>query len=250
MRNLVVSIHDVSPLTQASCARILGDLREIGVPITSLLIIPNHHERAPVTEYKEFRGWLKNKVSEGHEPILHGYFHARSPKNTDAGIVKFTNQVYTAGEGEFYDLDRSEASRRLRQGLNDLEFLQRPIAGFVAPAWLLGFEAEAAVRHVGFRYITTVSSVDVFDGLHRYVSRSLVWSTRSSWRRVVSLAWNKGLSSRLRERPLLRIAIHPTDREIPMVWSQVKSMVGTALEDRRPLTYEKFIANHLDSTES
>jgi hypothetical protein len=30
----------------------------------------------------------------------------------------------------------------------------------------------------------------------------------------------------------------------------VKSMVGTALEDRRPLTYEKFIANHLDSTES
>jgi hypothetical protein len=189
-------------------------------------------------------------VNEGHEPILHGYFHARNPKNTDAGIVKFTNQVYTAGEGEFYDLDRTEASRRLRQGLNDLEFLRRPISGFVPPAWLLGFEAEAAVRHVGFRYITTVSSVDVFEGLHRYVSRSLVWSTRSSWRRVVSLAWNHGLSSRLRERPLLRIAIHPTDREIPMVWAQVKSVLGSALEDRRPLTYEKFIANHLDSTES
>ena len=128
MRNLVVSIHDVSPLTQTSCARILDDLREIGVPITSLLIIPNHHERAPVSEYEEFQGWLKTKVNEGHEPILHGYFHARSPKNTDAGIVKFTNQVYTAGEGEFYDLDRSEASRRLRQGLNDLECVQRPIS--------------------------------------------------------------------------------------------------------------------------
>jgi predicted deacetylase len=250
MRNLVVSIHDVSPLTQAGCARILDDLRELGVPVTSLLIIPNHHERAPVTESKDFRGWLKAKVSEGHEPILHGYFHARSPKDTDAGIVKFTNQIYTAGEGEFYDLDRSEASRRLRRGLSDLEFLGRPISGFVAPAWLLGFEAEAAVRQVGFRYITTVSSVDVFAGLHRYVSRSLVWSTRSSWRRVVSLAWNHGLSSRLRERPLLRIAIHPTDREIPMVWAQVKSLLSSALEARRPLTYEKFIANYLDSTES
>src|SRR5260370_35444699 len=130
MRNLVVSIHDVSPLTQASCARILDDLQEIGVPITSLLIIPNHHERAPLTEYKEFRGWLKSKVKEGHEPILHGYYHARSPKNTDAGIVKFTNQVYTAGEGEFYDLNRSEASRRCRQGLTDLAVLQKPFSVF------------------------------------------------------------------------------------------------------------------------
>ncbi|HZC35557.1 MAG TPA: polysaccharide deacetylase family protein [Chthoniobacterales bacterium] len=250
MRNLVVSVHDVSPLTQASCARILDDLREAGVAMTSLLIIPNHHQRAPVKEYEEFREWLKSKVDEGHEPILHGYFHARNPKSTDAGIVKFTNQIYTAGEGEFYDLDRSEASRRLRQGLDDLRFLQRPISGFVAPAWLLGFEAEAAVRQVGFRYITTVGSVDVFDGLHRYVSRSLVWSTRSSWRRVVSLAWNQGLNSRLRQKSLLRIAIHPTDREIPMVWSQVKRVLASALEVRRPLTYEKFIANHLKTTES
>src|SRR5260370_7794677 len=115
MRTLVVSIHDVSPLTQASCARILDDLREIGVAIASLLIIPNHHERAPVTEYEEFRGWLKAKVNEGHEPILHGYFHARSPKNTDAGIVKFTNQIYTAGHGQFYYLDPSEPPRRLPQ---------------------------------------------------------------------------------------------------------------------------------------
>jgi len=250
MRNLVVSIHDVSPLTQTSCARILEDLRAIGISITSLLIIPNHHQRAPVAEHGEFQDWLKTQVDQGHEPILHGYFHARSPKSTDVGIAKFTNQIYTAGEGEFYDLDRSEASLRLRRGLNDLKFLQRSISGFVAPAWLLGFEAEAAVRQVGFRYITTVGSVDVFDGLHRYVSRSLVWSTRSSWRRMVSLAWNQGLVSRLRERSLLRIAIHPTDREIPMVWSQVKSMLTAALEEREPMSYEKFIANHLDSRDS
>jgi hypothetical protein len=54
----------------------------------------------------------------------------------------------------------------------------------------------------------------------------------------------------LRERSLLRIAIHPTDREIPMVWSQVKSMLTAALEEREPMSYEKFIANHLDSRDS
>jgi uncharacterized protein len=250
MRNLVVSIHDVSPLTQPSCARIMGDLQAMGVTLTTLLVIPNHHQRAPIVEHHDFQDWLKEKVSEGHEPVLHGYFHARTPKSTDAGIVKFTNQVYTAGEGEFYDLDRAEASRRLRQGLDDLAFLQRPIAGFVAPAWLLGLEAEAAVRQVGFRYVTTVGAVNVFDGVHRYASRSLVWSTRSSWRRVASLAWNQSLVSRLREKALLRIGIHPSDREIPMVWSQVRSVIASALEDRRPLSYEKFIANHLDSMES
>jgi hypothetical protein len=67
---------------------------------------------------------------------------------------------------------------------------------------------------------------------------------------MASLAWNQGLVARLREKTLLRIAIHPSDREIPMVWSQVKSVVVSALEDRRPLSYEKFIANHLDSTDS
>src|SRR6202047_5502519 len=99
MRNLVVSIHDVSPLTQTSCARIVDDLREICVPITSLLIIPNHHERAPVSEYEEFQGWLKTKVNEGHEPILHGYFHARSPKKNDSGMVKVNKQTNTSGGG-------------------------------------------------------------------------------------------------------------------------------------------------------
>jgi len=62
---------------------------------------------------------------------------------------------------------------------------------------------------------------------------------------MVSLAWNQGLVSRLRERPLLRIGIHPADCEIPAVWSHVKSIVSAAVQDRRALSYEKFIANNL-----
>jgi hypothetical protein len=64
---------------------------------------------------------------------------------------------------------------------------------------------------------------------------------------MVSLAWNQGLVSRLREKPLLRIGIHPADCEIPAVWSHVKSVVSAALQDRTPLSYEKFIANHLNA---
>ena len=250
MRALVVSVHDVSPLTRASCDKILQELRGLGVAEGSLLVIPNHHGSAPVREDAGFKEWLLDLVGRGYEPVLHGYFHARNAKATDDGITKFTTQIYTAGEGEFFDLDRDEASARLRMGITDLEFLGRKIHGFVAPAWLLGYEAEAAVRKVGFSYITNVGSVKVFDGVHRYSSRSLVWSTRAPWRRMVSLAWNQGLVSRLREKPLLRIGIHPADCEIPGVWSHVKSIVSAALQDRQPLSYEKFIANHLNPADA
>ena len=246
MRALVVSVHDVSPLTWASCEKILQSLRSLGVCEGSLLIIPNHHGKAPIQENGEFKDWVSDLVRQGYEPVLHGYFHARNPKPTDAGITKFTTQFYTAGEGEFFDLARQEAINRLRLGIDDLSFLDRKLNGFVAPAWLLGYEAEAAVRKVGFSYITTVGAVKVFEGVQNYSSRSLVWSTRAPWRRMVSLAWNQGLVSRLREKPLLRIGIHPADCEIPAVWSHVKSVVSAALQDRTPLSYEKFIANNLD----
>ena len=242
MKALVVSVHDVSPLTQASCDKILQTLRSLGVSGGSLLIIPNHHSKAPIRENAAFKDWVSDLVRQGYEPVLHGYYHARSPKPTDAGITKFTTQVYTAGEGEFFDLERDEAMNRLRMGIEDLSFLDRRLNGFVAPAWLLGYEAEAAVRKIGFSYITNVGSVKVFEGAHSYSSRSLVWSTRAPWRRMVSLAWNQGLISRLREKPLLRIGIHPADCEIPAVWSHVKSVISAALQDRQPLSYEKFVA--------
>jgi uncharacterized protein len=245
MRALVVSVHDVSPLTQANCDKIIEALRNLGVSEGSLLIIPNHHSKAPVRDDAAFKDWVSDRVQQGYEPVLHGYYHSRTPKPTDAGITKFTTQVYTAGEGEFFDLDRDEAISRLQKGMEDLAFLERKLNGFVAPAWLLGYEAEAAVRKVGFSYITNVGSVKVFEGVHNYYSRSLVWSTRAPWRRMVSLAWNQGLISRLRDKPLLRIGIHPADCEIPAVWSHVKSLVAAALQDRQPLSYEKFIANRL-----
>jgi predicted deacetylase len=246
MRALVVSVHDVSPLTWASCDKIVQSLRSLGVSVGSLLLIPNHHGKAPIRENAEFKEWISDLVRQGYEPVLHGYFHARTPKPTDAGITKLTTQFYTAGEGEFFDLSRDEATNRLRRGIDDLSFLDRKLNGFVAPAWLLGFEAEAAVRKIGFSYITNVGSVKVFEGVHNYSSRSLVWSTRAPWRRMVSLAWNQGLVSRLREKPLLRIGIHPADCEIPAVWSHVKSVVSAALQDRTPLSYEKFVASHLN----
>jgi uncharacterized protein len=162
MKSLVVSLHDVSPLTRSLCERILLDLSELGVHQVSLLIIPNHHGRAPIAESSSFQRWLMREVDEGHEPVLHGYFHRRHKRRTDPWFSKITTEIYTAGEGEFFDLSFDLAKKSLYDGLADLAFLPRKVIGFVAPAWLLGDAAEQAVRSLGFVYTTRIGCIRIF----------------------------------------------------------------------------------------
>lgn len=243
MAALVVSIHDVSPLTQPDCERMLQDLAEAGVRTTSLLVIPDHHRRAPVTEAPAFQQWLTALVTQGHEPVLHGYHHLRDARPGETLRDRWTTRLYTAGEGEFYDLDQERASTLLRRGLADFGFLPRPFAGFIAPAWLLGAEAKAAVRLCGFRYTTTVHGVENLVTGQYLPSRSLAWSTRAAWRRWVSLRWNERLDRRLRQRDLLRVGLHPPDCRYPKIWEQVLGIIRRAARERQALTYERVVSS-------
>jgi uncharacterized protein len=167
MKSLIVSLHDVSPLTQSLCERILLDLSELGVREVSLLIIPNHHGRAPVAQNSPFQRWLTREVDAGHEPVLHGYFHRRQKRRADPWFSKITTEIYTDGEGEFFDLSFDLAKKSLCDGLADLAFLPRKVTGFVAPAWLLGDAAEQAVRSLGFVYTTRIGCIRIFKPLAR-----------------------------------------------------------------------------------
>jgi predicted deacetylase len=241
MKSLVVSLHDVSPLTKAMCEEILVDLSRVGVHQTSLLIIPNHHGLAPVTKDKSFQSWLKEKIDGGHEPVLHGYFHQRRKRETDRWVSRLTTEIYTAGEGEFYDLTFDLAAKFLRAGFSDLAFLPREVVGFVAPAWLLSDAAERAVQAAGFSYTTRVRYVRIFKPLHEFNSRSLVWSTRAAWRVAGSLFWNQVLAIAKADAPLLRISIHPADLQQRPVWCQILKILAMALEERECVTYERLV---------
>jgi uncharacterized protein len=243
MAALVVSIHDDSPLTQPDCDRMLQDLAEAGVGTTCLLVIPDHHRRAPVAKAPGFQHWLTTLVTQGHEPILHGYYHLRDQRPGETLRDRWTTRLYTAGEGEFYDLDQEQASNRLRRGLTDFGFLPRRFAGFIAPAWLLGDDAKTAVRACGFRYTTTVHGVEnLITGLC-LPSRSLVWSTRAAWRRWTSLRWNERLDRHLRHRELLRIGLHPPDRRYPGIWEQALGIIRRAVRERQPMSYEQVVSS-------
>lgn len=245
MKFLVVSLHDVSPRTQTMCEEILAQLRQLGIDQTSLLIIPNHHGQAPIGEDSAFRSWLAEKIESGHEPVLHGYFHQRQKQNADSFRARLTTEIYTAGEGEFFDLSAEEATVRVQRGLEDLAFLQRKVVGFIAPAWLLGTDAEIAVRELGFLYTTRLGSVQTFGPSADIRSQSLVWSTRKRWRALTSLAWNRWLAHRLARAPLIRIGIHPPDLQHPRVWEQVRRLAAETSHCRECVSYEKFVEREL-----
>ena len=238
---LVVSIHDVSPLTCVQTQKILTDLSQIGLGVTSLLVIPDHHRSGLISKNPDFRTWIQSKVNEGHEPVLHGYYHLREKSAGDGLGKRLVTESYTAGEGEFYDISREKASHRLQAGLKAFEECGLKTTGFIAPAWLLGEEAEEAVRSAGFQYTTRIGSVSDYSTSKVHEARSLVWSVRAGWRRWCSLAWNAALFGALRNAPLLRIGIHPPDWEHSRIRSQILRLTRSALAARHGMTYQQWL---------
>jgi len=242
-RVIVVSIHDVSPLTWRAVREILSDLSAIGVGRTSLLVIPDHHGKALLSRHEGFCSWLKDTVDAGHEPVLHGFYHLRERAAKEGALDRMVTRIYTAGEGEFYDIGEPDARERLRAGRALLSEAGAPPVGFIAPAWLLGADGERAVRGEGFDYTTRIGGVLDLRSGETFPARSLVYSVRAGWRRSASLVWNAALSARLRRRPLLRMGIHPPDWDHPAIRSQILRLVSGALAGRDAMTYEGWLAS-------
>ncbi len=238
----VVSLHDVAPSTREITEKILGELKQIGVRSCSLLVVPDYHHQGVATEDREFVSWLRNLEAAGHEIVLHGYFHERTRRRNESMRDKLLTRVYTQDEGEFYDIDYAEALRRINAGRDQLRMSGLNPVGFVAPAWLLSKEAERAARDAEMEYTTGLRTVRDLRSGENFATRSIVYSVRNHWRRVVSCRWNATLFRLLRGNPLLRISIHPPDYSHPRIWQQIVDLVQKAAESRTVTTYQGWIS--------
>lgn len=241
---LIVSIHDVSPLTWNRVGEMLGDLSAAGVARTSLLVIPNHHHKAPMNEDAGFCRWLGEVERAGHEIVLHGYYHQR-PSRGGEWAKTLVTEYYTAGEGEFFDLSEMEAAWRLEKAQTEFAAAGFRPTGFIAPAWLLGTDAEAAVKKADFSYTTRLKNFKNLRTGEETPAQSLVWSVRSGWRRQVSLWWNAFLFRRLATSPMLRVGLHPPDWTHPAIRTQALDLIRAALAGREVMTYDGWLARSL-----
>jgi uncharacterized protein len=239
---VIVSIHDVSPHTRVECEAIFAQLAALGLKTCTWLVVPDHHHRGPIREDAEFCEWLCALENAGHEIVIHGYHHQRERRTEETLYDRVVTRIYTQDEGEFYDLDYDRALALVRQAQEEFREIGVHPEGFIAPAWLLSAPAEEALKEAGLQYTTRLRH---FRDLHTgrtYEAQSMVWSSRSWWRRLLSVAWNRALFRRLAENPLMRIAIHPSDLHHSRVWREIGVSVSRALESRLPFTYERWLA--------
>ncbi len=232
---LVVSIHDVAPSTQVVCEKMISELTRKGIRHCSLLVVPDYHHHGASMQDPQFVSWLRNLD-------IHGYFHERPPQARESFLEKLVTQFYTQGEGEFYDLVYDEALRRIKTARD--EFLAGGLKprGFVAPAWLLSSDGERAARDAEMEYTTRLRTVRDLRSGEAFPARSLVYSVSNGWRRAVSLAWNATLSQVLKDKPLLRLSIHPPDFSYPAIWRQIVDLISETDGQRTPTTYRDWIA--------
>ena len=239
-----VSIHDVAPATWPECLRLLELLAPWSIRVT-LLVVPDFHGRGRSDGDGAFMAALRRRVSGGDEVVLHGFTHRDDAPAPRTPRDWWRRRVITDSEGEMATLDQTEAAARIESGTALLRSAGLPPAGFIAPAWLLGPGARAALAHSGLGYTATRDELVALPGWTAVTAPSLVYSTRSRLRRFASHIWNARRARLLAVTPLLRVALHPADAHHPAVlghWSSLLSVLGS---ERSPVLESRWLRHRL-----
>ncbi|MEO7756337.1 MAG: polysaccharide deacetylase family protein [Dokdonella sp.] len=241
-RTLCIAIHDVAPATWPACARMLAMLDRLGAPHVTLLVVPDYHHRGRVDRAAGFRRAIDARISRGDEVALHGYFHLDDsvPPRTPAQWLR--RRVLTAGEGEFSDLPEEEAAVRIACGIELFTQLGWAPRGFVAPAWLLGAGARAALARVPLHYTSTHTHLEMLVDRRRIHAPCITVSARSAWRRIASRGWLAVAAAATRDTPLIRVGLHPSDAEHTDVHAAWEAILRSLLSTREPATKSDAIA--------
>ena len=238
-RYLIISFHDVAPHCQQDCQRFLERLKDIDIKNISMLAVPYWHNQESIEQHPSFLTWLKELHQQGYEITLHG--HSHKAEAIQGGLwSQIIGRFYTNQEGEFYQIGYKQASDYIGRDRQLFEEAGIPIQGFIAPAWLLSDEACQAIRDKGFLYTTVLQHIEIFPLSERIYAPTLVFSSRSIWRRVVSILWNNIWSAWNRNTPVLRIAIHPIDLQYPHIEEALLQLIQDAARNRISVTYRDF----------
>ncbi len=242
-KHLIVSLHDLHPRSLDLIRQQKLALAEWGVLTASILLVPQFHHEQSIENHPQLIEELSAWQSEGHELVLHGYFHDRVGLPENLGNFFWTH-LYTNHEAEFLDLFPLEAEDRLNKGRDLFANFGWNLRGFIAPAWLMAPGLTDLLRTLQFTYTNTLRSIiPLAEKRSPETTQSLCYSTRAFWRRNVSLLWNRFLFSRLLNQSVIRLSLHPNDFLYPPLKKQIEELIKTALQSGfKPITYADYVA--------
>lgn len=238
-RILLASIHDVAPSFESEIDALVDRLsRDLDGLNLAMLVVPNYWGEAPLADSPGFQSRLRRWSEAGVEMFLHGWFH-RDDQSHRFGLGAVKARHLTAGEGEFSALDYAEAQRRIGDGRNLLEdVLGRPIAGFVAPAWLYSQQSKDALRDSGI--LLAEDHMRVWRPADdKTLARGpvITWASRSPARIASSLAFAALARRALAYQRVVRLAVHPGDTRVPEICSSISRALKSLLRTRTPGRY-------------
>ncbi|MDA3797603.1 MAG: polysaccharide deacetylase family protein [Kiritimatiellae bacterium] len=238
-----VSLHDVHPKNFELYDKYIKKLAGLGISKTSILAVPNWHNQYKIEDYPKFGKWLQNMQADGYEIVLHSLFHIEERVTREKQSLKdyLTANFYTAGEGEFFRITYDDAKNRVEQGLSALKNFDISPVGFVAPAWLMNANAIQALTDLGFSYTTTFHGIKNIKDDSFIKAPVIVYSSRSPWRRVVSCIWEPLWTRINRNKPVVRVALHPCDLEFKKTETSITKQIIFLAKNREILTYSEII---------
>ena len=157
---LVVSVHDVSPVTEPQVRWLLGRLDAMGVRRRVLKVIPNQDDAADLRHFPDLVALLRTEVERGSEIVLHGFTHAQEGPLRGRPWDVMRAAIFAAGQAEFASLGGSGMRRRIGVGLQLLHELGLEARGFCAPAWLASPGLTDALREAGVDYAVWLTGID------------------------------------------------------------------------------------------
>jgi predicted deacetylase len=151
------------------------------------------------------------------------------------GLTSFKARHMTAGEGEFLGISRDEAARRMAEGKALIEdTIGGAVAGFIAPAWLYGPGALAALETAGFDLAEDHMRVwrpSTGETLAR--GPVVTWASRSIPRQLSSLGVAALARAAFHSLAVARIAVHPGDTTVPALLDSIARTLRSFAARRR-----------------
>ncbi len=241
-RLLLTSIHDVGPLFESEVDHLFDRIARVsGSARMAMLVVPNHWGQAPLSAAPAFQRRLRGWAEAGVEMFVHGWFHKDTATHT--GFAAWKGAHMTAGEGEFLGLDADTAAQRIADGRALIEdIIGRPAAGFVAPAWLYGDGARAALAASGLPIAEDHLRVwNPASGKILARGPVITWATRTPARTASSLAFAALARHALKPLPVARIGCHPGDVHSAPVLASIDRTVAAMARGRTPATYAQLL---------
>jgi predicted deacetylase len=237
---LLVSLHDVSPLTLDDCQVGLALLKQAGLQPAELtvLVIPYHEGRVAIDQHPATVRFLRTLEDEGACLVMHGLTHRMTGRAlTPGGFVR--GYIFARGQGELLLSDADEAARTLEEGAAILRRagLDQATRAYVPPAWLLSPGARQVVARAGFDFYELFGGI-VHDGQLR-ARRVIGWGSLNAVETVATAAY-AWAQSRLPPTDT-RLAVHPADMRRPFQRRSIPRALGQLLARTRAQSYATFL---------